>query len=506
MKTTKFYTLLVLLLMTGWVTMQAQENDRTLEYGYWADIVTEQPEGYVVDAEGNVEIYTPEGLAWLSCVVNGLNGCEPDNFDGRTVRLMADLNLEETYGLMNLVPIGNREHRFMGSFDGQDHSIDGLFILNTLGEEMRMDMALFGYLYHGTVKNLSLNSGFYAYMHPFDMNTGTYELYYDALVAAVSDSLSLVENCNCRLKVSELVGNAHPAGVYMAAFVGLNRNSTVRNCAYEMDNYSQAGGIDVGGIVLRNISEGDYADAIVENCYFYGSLMGSYSDENVGGIVCFNETVSNGKKAIVRNCYSELLDYLTGHYNKGCIVAYNSEGSVVENCFADVSGQQGWNGLFGTNLGETINCTEFVPYMGDGVLLEPVVIGETQTDRLVEALNAWVNVQEEPNLYREWIEGYYIPVPEFGEVWGVTENVVFSRTNAYPNPGKDVLNIRTGLQNARVEVHDTNGRLIHSQAITENVTGIDATDWADGVYVWKVYTGVSTGSTTLVETGKWIKQ
>ena len=85
---------------------------------------------------------------------------------------------------------------------------------------------------------------------------------------------------------------------------------------------------------------------------------------------------------------------------------------------------------------------------------------------------------------------------------------------AYPNPGKDVLNIRTALRNARVEVYDINGRLVHSQAITENVTGIDAGGWAKGVYVWKVYSGVSTlrpgsataGSTTLVESGKWIKE
>ena len=86
---------------------------------------------------------------------------------------------------------------------------------------------------------------------------------------------------------------------------------------------------------------------------------------------------------------------------------------------------------------------------------------------------------------------------------------------AYPNPGKDVLNIRTGLRDAWVEVYDTNGRLIHSQALTQNVTAIDAMDWPLGVYVWKVYTtGVSTlressgtaGSTTLAETGKWIKE
>ena len=86
---------------------------------------------------------------------------------------------------------------------------------------------------------------------------------------------------------------------------------------------------------------------------------------------------------------------------------------------------------------------------------------------------------------------------------------------AYPNPGGSTLNIRTTMPKARVEVYDMKGRLIHSQALMENVTGIDAEDWAEGVYVWKVYTtGVSTlrqgsatsGSTTLAETGKWIKQ
>jgi hypothetical protein len=78
---------------------------------------------------------------------------------------------------------------------------------------------------------------------------------------------------------------------------------------------------------------------------------------------------------------------------------------------------------------------------------------------------------------------------------------------AYPNPGKDVLNIRTGLKDAKVEVYDMNGRMVYGREITENVTAIDAGDWAEGVYVWKVYTtGVSTGSTTLAETGKWIKE
>ncbi|MCR5658003.1 MAG: T9SS type A sorting domain-containing protein [Bacteroidales bacterium] len=72
---------------------------------------------------------------------------------------------------------------------------------------------------------------------------------------------------------------------------------------------------------------------------------------------------------------------------------------------------------------------------------------------------------------------------------------------AYPNPGKDVLNIKTGLKDARVEVYDVNGRLVHSQDITENVTAINTTNWSEGTYVWKV---VADGKD--VECGKWIKE
>ena len=72
---------------------------------------------------------------------------------------------------------------------------------------------------------------------------------------------------------------------------------------------------------------------------------------------------------------------------------------------------------------------------------------------------------------------------------------------AYPNPGSNTFNIRTALQNARVEVYDMNGRLVHSQDLTENVTAIDAEDWAEGVYVWKVMTNGKEA-----EIGKWVKE
>ena len=71
----------------------------------------------------------------------------------------------------------------------------------------------------------------------------------------------------------------------------------------------------------------------------------------------------------------------------------------------------------------------------------------------------------------------------------------------YPNPGTNVLNIRTALQNAWVEVYDVNGRMVYGQEITENVTSINAEGWPAGTYVWKV---VANGMEA--ESGKWIKE
>ena len=80
---------------------------------------------------------------------------------------------------------------------------------------------------------------------------------------------------------------------------------------------------------------------------------------------------------------------------------------------------------------------------------------------------------------------------------------------AYPNPGNEVLNIRTGLRNANVEVYDMTGRLMHSQRLTEEITPIDTERWPSGTYVWKVVSDTSalqSGSVTEAESGKWIKE
>ena len=73
---------------------------------------------------------------------------------------------------------------------------------------------------------------------------------------------------------------------------------------------------------------------------------------------------------------------------------------------------------------------------------------------------------------------------------------------AYPNPGGDVLNIRTGLRNATLQVYDMQGRIIHQQIITDEVTSVDASKWNSGTYIWKL---TINNEQLTVEEGKWVK-
>ena len=92
------------------------------------------------------------------------------------------------------------------------------------------------------------------------------------------------------------------------------------------------------------------------------------------------------------------------------------------------------------------------------------------------------------------------PTPSF---WSIEEAHTHGLKTAiaYPNPGDNTLNLRTGLKDARVEVYDMNGRLVHSQALTGNVTPISTEAWPWGVYVWKV---LADGAKA--ESGKWVKE
>ena len=145
-----------------------------------------------------------------------------------------------------------------------------------------------------------------------------------------------------------------------------------------------------------------------------------------------------------------------------------------------------------------------------------IVFSELAATETYSAACSWNTVDPNPNARwlqcreNEWEDAavHGLPYVQF-MIWayvtddplGVETQLTPMGSNVYPNPGKDMLNIRTGLKDAWVEVYDMNGRMVYRQEITENVTAINTTDWSEGTYVWKV---VSNGIE--VENGKWIKQ
>ena len=202
------------------------------------------------------------------------------------------------------LPIGNSTNQFMGTYDGNGYSINGLYIYR------EDDQGLFGYTEGAQLKNINLNNV---------SVTG-----YENAGALVGVSINtLIENCSTTGGVN--------ADNYAGGLVGRNLSGSVisnshSSCAVEvLDSYG-------GGLVgLNNNSQinssfssgnitGDYqyvgglAGRAENSSQFYGSFStGSiYGYEMIGGLAGYvtNSTVSN--------CYSR--GSILGNTNSGGLI------------------------------------------------------------------------------------------------------------------------------------------------------------------------------------------
>ena len=437
----------------------------------WTDTITSQPEGYKVDAEGNVEISSSDGLVWLISAVNGLNGCEPDNFDGRTVNLANDIDFGETGLNYCFSPIGTRETPFLGTFNGNGYRILHLWQVYSRyipDYHYYFDMGFFGYIRHAVVRNVTIDptSGIGSSANDVD--------YFRGCVVGFSDSLSIVENCHTSNPIS-----IHDFG---GGVVGMNRNSTVRNCSCGGHNNSLGSPFEGAGLVAYNRSEGGYADAIVENCYFYGRVDPSFSTWYLGGLVCYNETVANdnGKRAIVRNCHSTPTSDFWSYREEGVFAAVNSEGSSISNCYTDFT-KVSYPIMVGQNQGEMQDCSSYTIIESVGSLADSVTVNGIPTDNLLDALNLWIAEQQHPELYRIWTIDTN-NVPTFGDYYiGIPENETSEEVIIYPNPTTGQFTVE-GANVAKVEVYNLVGQKVCEQQGSK-VLNIDASSWHKGIYL-----------------------
>ena len=210
----------------------------------------------------------------------------------------------------------------------------------------------------------------------------------------------------------------------------------------------------------------------------------------MGGVVCFNETdaksQAGGYKAIVKNCFAESISLIRATYG-GSIIGQNMNDCVVENCYGHIWNNYENAGLFGLTLGEVAECAEFLP-TGPCQLLQTVAVGGISTDVMVDALNAWVDAQEDPSVYKRWkpvYDSYNIPMFEDG-IEAVAET---SRETVgiYPNPTNGVLFVETFPETSQPSQTYRITNLLGQTLQTGNLTGnhklLDVSGLPSGMYL-----------------------
>ncbi len=288
-------------------------------------------------------------------------GETPEDYDNHFL-LTADIDMDPNLGggkvFDKAVIAPDWETRFIGVFDGNDHTISHLTIK---GEERFL--GLFGSLGYGAeVKGIGL----------LDVNIAASGSYVGALVGWLY--AGKVTHCYS----TGLVCGWHAVGGLIGYSIAQGGSRAGPWVGYIAESYSTAtvvGHMEVGGLVGQNweYTLHSYGNPIVQ-CYSKGSV---YGDSTVGGLV-------GGNTGRVTNSYSTGAVSGTGVYVGGLVGGYEDEGNVVQ-CFWDVqaSGQAtsyGGTGLTTAEMqmartfleagwdfaGETANGTEDIWWILEG--------------------------------------------------------------------------------------------------------------------------------------------
>ena len=262
-------------------------------------------------SETELIIANADQLAAFGAIVGGMNGQKQDSFTGKTVKLIADINLGDAEAENNpdliFYPIGYNcsdgkyektgvavttgFYNFEGTFDGQGHTISN-FYQNTWemkGDNNNYDatlqyyrdgMGLFGKVYGGTVKNLTVENfksdGEYT-------TTGVIAAYADG---ATFENIAIVD-CNPRVYN---IGNGGIVGCVGWYAKEADLKTTFTNITVDNSNIISAlwGSYDVacGGIVGQYYPTSGQSSANAgihfENCHVaaqmdvYNDVCGNY--------------------------------------------------------------------------------------------------------------------------------------------------------------------------------------------------------------------------------------
>ena len=306
-----------------------------------------------------IEIDTPEKLAEIG---------KSDDYplDGNYI-LTANINLggeEKPW-----TPIGSGEdHAFTGTFDGDGHTISGLYMNAQSAGNQTRGLGLFSYLgSDGTVKNLTVEGD----IAPEDHNG-----YVGGVVGA---NYGKVSNCTSGVDIKNI--NVETGATIGGVVGNAEGGSTVENCRYTgaIDVTYNDTTMEIGGVVGKasgcTISNCENAGTVKSNIWTGGIVgsnnRGTISNCRNSGIVALNDLEPRaGTGGIVGENYGVILDSynagtVTGGGCTGGVVGFNvaedsnSTSGTIENCYnaGTVSGSGDVGGVAGYNNSSSATYT-----------------------------------------------------------------------------------------------------------------------------------------------------
>ena len=293
---------------------EAFDRDHVYLYGFWPEAVTSLPAGYTVDGDGNVTISTKEGLAWLISTVNGYNGVTASDFYGKTVDLVADVDMS-AYGWVPVGFMGNAQSTpepFNGTFNGNGHTITGIdCMVYGSGVNGFIDYGLFGFVESGTVENVLLKDAkFYLDSNP------------DLVLGALVGELSGGTLCNSEASAT-LVSRTPDATIGGA--VGKQTDGTV----HSVIGIGEMTGGTMGGLVGVLEANGDLYNSFA-NPMFH--RLGTATTQYYGVLAAVN-------KGTIENCYSRLQnDPVPSDAYFGWFVGDNNVAAKLKYCYTRGAG------------------------------------------------------------------------------------------------------------------------------------------------------------------------
>ena len=253
-----------------------------------------------------------------------------DSYGGKVIILSNDIDLGGSAN--QWTPIGTEAKPFSGTFDGNGHTISGLYI-NAASNDMQ---GLFGYVSGDAaeIRGLTVSGDV----------TGRYEV--GIIVGHILGGT--ITNCAASGTVSAGSQTGISSGSSNAGGItGHNDTGTISNCVSACGAVSGTGN-NVGGVVGSNGGKGGYS--IVENCTASCDVVSGGG--NVGGIA------GQSDYGNITNCASTcgtVFGTVSGAHVGG-IVGQNHGGSTVSNCgwqkddTHGVSADKHFNGEYGASF------------------------------------------------------------------------------------------------------------------------------------------------------------